>query len=129
MADGGEEIEDFAIVCVGVAHAVGREYRKTERGCDAHRGLVAPLLLTEVVALEFDVDIFTAEDVDELLDDFAPGFFAAAHEGRGKRAFVSAGEAYKAGSILLQVVECGRAFLLGVFAQLALRDEDRKSVV
>src|SRR5579883_1855844 len=103
MADGGEEIEDFAIVCVGVAHAVGRKYRKTERGCNAECGLVAPLLLTEVVALEFDIDIFAAKDVDELLDDFSCGLFAAAHEARGQRAFVSAGEAYETGGILLQV--------------------------
>ena len=62
VADGGEEVEDLAVVCGGVADAVGGEHRQLQRTCDAKRRLVAPLFLALAVPLQFDVDILAAED-------------------------------------------------------------------
>ncbi len=83
VADRGKQVEDFAVVRFGVAHAVCGEHGQLQRARNADRCLISPLLLALPVALHFDVDISVAEDARELLHNLAPGLFTAACERRG----------------------------------------------
>jgi hypothetical protein len=123
MADGGEEVEDFAVVRFGVADAVGGDDGDLERAGEAEGGLVAGFLIAELVALELDVDIVAAVEVGELFEEGAGCWFASRGEGGGEWAFVAAGKADEAFGILGEVVEGGGAFGFGGLAHFELRDE------
>ena len=73
--------------------------------------------------LQLDIDILRSEDANQPFDSFAACLFAAAHQGSGQRAFIATRQADQPGGVLLKIVECGRAFLLGCLAHLELRDE------
>src|SRR5581483_369566 len=105
MADGGEQILYFAVVCGCVADAVGGEDWQPEGARDAEGGLIASFFFALLVALEFDVDVVGAEDADELFDCFTTCRFATTGERCGERAFVAASEAYESVCILGEVVE------------------------
>src|SRR5580692_4957374 len=100
-----------------------------QRACDAQRRLVAAFFFALLMALDFDEDVVVAVEADELLNERAASGFTAIHNSCGERAFVAAGEADEAFSILRQIVVCGRAFRLGLLAHLKLRDELAKVLV
>ena len=91
IADGRKEILNLAVVCSRVANAVGGDQRQIQRVRDADRSLISPFLLAFLMALQFDVDIFAPEEIDQLLDCFASFFFAAAGQCCRQRTFVSSG--------------------------------------
>ncbi len=97
MADAGEDVEDFALRRLRVANAVGREQRQFQLARDFDGGLVAGFLFAAEVALQFDIDIVTAEYFAELLDGCGRGFDSALSEGVCERAFIASGEADEAG--------------------------------
>ena len=112
MANRGEGITQFAGLGGGVADAVGGEQREIERARDVDGGVVAGFFFALEMALQFDVDIFVAEDSDESID-LAVGFFdAALLQGRGQRAFGAAGEADQAVGVLFEFfgADCAFAF-------------------
>ena len=123
VADGGEEVEDFAVAGLGVADAVGGDGGEVHGAGEAEGGLVAGFFFALVVALEFDVDIVGAVEADESFEEGAGGGFAACCECGGERAFVAAGEAEEAGGILGEVVVGGCAFGLGGLTHFELGDE------
>ncbi len=123
VADGGEDVEDFALVLGGVADAVGGEDGEMEGLGDAQGGLVAGFFGAVAVALQLDVDVVGAEDADELLDALAAGGFAAGGERGGEWAFVAAGEAEEAVLEFGEIVERGGAFALVGFAHFEAGDE------
>ena len=96
VADGGEEVEDFAVAGLGVADAVGGDYGELHGAGERERGLVAGFFVALVVALEFDVDVVGAVEAGELFEEGAACGFAAGGEGGGERAFIAAGEADEA---------------------------------
>ena len=73
VVDAGEGVEQIALVFEGVRDAVGGEQRQLQFAGDGDGGLVAMLLGAIVVALEFDEDVVTAENLRQaatvLLDD------------------------------------------------------------
>ena len=123
VADGGEDVEDFAVVRIGVADAVGGDDGEAQGAGEAEGGLVAEFLIAELVALELDVDIVAAVEGGELFEEGAGCGFAACCEGGGERTFVAAGEADEAVGILGEVVEGGGAFGFGGLAHFELGDE------
>jgi hypothetical protein len=80
MADGGEEVEDFAVVGFGVADAVGGDDGELERAGEAERGLIASFLIAELVALELDVDVVAAVKVGEVFEEGTGCGFASCCE-------------------------------------------------
>ncbi len=60
--EAGEDVEDFAARFGGVGDAVGGDERKVERAGEIDGGLVAGFFGAIVMALEFDVYVFVAED-------------------------------------------------------------------
>jgi hypothetical protein len=123
VADGGEDVEDFAVVWAGVADAVGGDDGEAERAGQAERGLVAGFFVGELVALELDADILAAVEGDEVFEEDAAGGLATGGEGSGEWAFVAAGEAEEAFGVLGEVVVGGGSFGLGGFAHFELGDE------
>ena len=106
MTDGGEQIQNLAIVRSRVAHAIGGDHRQLQRARNANGGLVAPFLFALLVALQFDIDILAAEDSRQLFDRLAARRFAAARQRRSQRAFIAAGQADQAA---LHIAEDRRA--------------------
>jgi hypothetical protein len=123
VADGGEEVEDFAVAGLGVADAVGGDDGELERAGEAEGGLVAGFFFALVVALELDVDVVRAVEAGELFEEGAGGGFAAGGEGGGERAFIAAGEADESFGILGEVVVGGCAFGLSGLAHFEMGDE------
>ena len=66
VADGGEDVAEFAVLRGGVADAVGGEQRKMQRSGDVEGGAVAGFLFAMEMALQFDIDIVGAEDVRQV---------------------------------------------------------------
>ena len=65
------------------------------------------------MTLQLDVDVLWTEDVYQPFDNFAAGRLTAMHQRRGQGPFLTAGQAYQAGGVLLQIGKVGSAFLLG----------------
>ena len=128
VADGGEGVAQFASFGSGVADAVGGEQRKMQRAGDVDGGAVAGFFFAMEVALQFDVDIFGAEDADELIDLAASFVDAALLQGCGERAFVAAGEADQAFGVFFEFLcaDCAFAFL---GAQLHFGDQAAEVLV
>ena len=57
VADGGEDVEDLALVLGGVADAVGGEHGQAQGFGEAESGLIAPFFVAFAVALQFDVHV------------------------------------------------------------------------
>jgi hypothetical protein len=123
MADGGEDVEDFAVLRIGVADAIGGENRKVEGAGKAQGGLVAEFLVGKLVALELDVYIVAAVEGGELFEEGAAGGLAAGFERVGQRTFVAAGEADESLGVLGEVVEGGGTFGFGGLSHFELGDE------
>ena len=102
VANRGKEIQDFAVICRGIANAVRREHRQAAAMRDTNRSLIAPLFLALMMALKLDVDIIRPEDADQPFDRLAASFFTAAHQSSSQRAFVATGQANQARGVLLQ---------------------------
>ena len=66
MADAGEDVEHFALRRLRVADAIGGEQRQMQFARDFDRRLVARFFVAVEMALQFDVDIFAAEEFAEL---------------------------------------------------------------
>ena len=113
----------LAVVMSGIADAIGGDHWQVESPRDADGGLVAPLFLALLVALQFDINISVTEDARELLDCLAARCFAAARERRSQRSLVTSGQADQARGILTQIVEGCRAIAFCGFAHFELRDE------
>jgi hypothetical protein len=78
MADRREQILYFAVVLGRVANAVGCDQRKVQGTRDADGSLIPPFLFALAMALQFDVDVLTAEDARQLFNGFACRRFTAA---------------------------------------------------
>ena len=63
VVDSSEEIKDFTIVCSRVSNSVRGDYWELQRTGDSDSGLIPPLFLPLMVTLQFDINIFAAEDV------------------------------------------------------------------
>ena len=85
-------------------------------------GAVAGFFFAMEMALQFDVDIFAAEDSDELLDLLAGFFDAALLQSCGQRAFRAAGQADQALGVFFQFFFADRAFAF-FSAQLHFGDQ------
>jgi hypothetical protein len=96
MADRGEEVEDFAVVRLGVADAVSGDDGELEGAREAECGLVAGFLIAELVTLELYIYVVATVEGDELFEEGACCGFASCREGCGERAFIAAGEADEA---------------------------------
>ncbi len=70
--------------------------------------MIAPLLLTFTVTLDFDVNTVSSENPHQPFDRLAPCLLTAAHQRGGQRAFVATCEADQAGREFLQVVKGSR---------------------
>ena len=77
VAGAGEDVHQRAIAGMCVADAVGGDDGELEGAGEAECGLIAGFLLTELMALEFDVDIVAAVEGGELFEEGAACGFAA----------------------------------------------------
>ena len=129
VADGGEDVAEFALLRRGVADAVGREQGKIEIAGDLYGDAVACFFLAMQVTLEFHVNVVATEDADETVDG-AMGFFRAAFLQRsGEGAFVATGQADESGSVLFEFVFEDGAFFFSGGAKLHARDESAEILV
>ena len=112
MADGRKEILNLAVVFGRIANAVCRDQRKIQGTCDADSGLIPPFLFALPMALQFDVDVFAAEDARQLFNGLAARRFAAARKRRGQWALIASREADQTGGVLLQDHRSCRALAL-----------------
>ncbi len=93
VADGGEGIAKLPPLRNGVADAVGGQQRKIQRTRNVDRSAIAGLFFALKMPLQFNVDIFRAENSDELIDA-APCFVhAALLQSRSQRPLRPAGKA------------------------------------
>src|SRR5258708_10058913 len=96
-----KDIEHLAVVCRGVADSIGGEDRQLQRLCDSDCRLIAPLLLTFTVTLDFDVNAVSSENPYQPFDRLAACLLTAAYQRGGQRAFVTTREADQAGRVFL----------------------------
>src|SRR5580658_546713 len=129
MAHRRKDIQYLAVVCPGVADSIGGKNWQLQRPCDSDCRLIAPLLLTFTVTLDFDVNAVSSENPYQPFDCLTACFLTAAHQRGGQRAFVASREADQAGRVFLQVVEGSRTFALDPLPQLEASDELTKILV
>jgi hypothetical protein len=123
VADGGEDVAEFAVARRGIADAVGGEDRKMQVAGDFEGDAVAGFFFAMIVALQFDVDVVVSEDAGEAIDH-AMGFGGASFfERGGERAFIASGEADEAGGMMFEFVLEDGAFFFALGAQLHAGDE------
>src|ERR1035438_7008135 len=92
VADGGEHVEDFAVVLRCIEDAVGGYDRQMKRRGEVEQGLVSALFVALMVALEFEIEIAAAVDISEAPGEFAGARTAFARERGGEGVFAAAGE-------------------------------------
>ena len=94
IADAGKNIQNFALLLLRVADAIGCEQRQFQFSGDCDCSLIACFFLAGEMALKFDVNILPAERPAKLLDAFYGGFHSALRQRVCQRAFVAARQAY-----------------------------------
>ena len=67
FADAGKDIEHLAARGTGILHAVGGDHRQAKMFRQIAELLVTPIFAAQEMALDFDVDVFAAERVDQKL--------------------------------------------------------------
>src|SRR2546423_11407138 len=67
FADAGENVEDLAAIGPRILDAVRGDYRQTMLFGEIAQLLVHALFTAEEMTLDFDVDVFAADGVDETL--------------------------------------------------------------
>ena len=60
----GKHIQNLAVIRRCIPNTVGSKHRQAQALGNADRSLVAPFLLTFVMALNLDIDILSSEDSD-----------------------------------------------------------------
>src|SRR5580658_4908280 len=103
MAHRRKDIEYLAVVCRGVTDSIGCKDRQFQRPRDSDCRLIAPLLLTFTMTLDFDVNAASSENRYQPFDRLTTCLLTTAHKRGGQRAFVATGEADQAGRVFLQV--------------------------
>src|ERR1700686_948726 len=92
VPDGGEHIAEFTLASCGIAHAIGREYRKLEPAGDFDGRSIPRFLGAMEVPLQFHGNIPVAKDFSELLYATARFLHAAIGQGHRQRTFFAAAE-------------------------------------
>jgi len=123
VADGGEDVEEFAVFLFGAAYAIGGDDGQAQFGGEAEEGDVAGFLFALVMALEFDIQVASAVDGDEAIEVLGSGGFAFASEGGGEGSFFAAGEADESFREFFEIVAGSGTFCLGGFAHFEAGDE------
>jgi hypothetical protein len=95
LADAGEDVGELFVLAPGVADAAGGDERQAEAAGELDQGLVAVLLVPQVVALELDVEP-AGEEVGEAGELAAAAVEAAVGEALGDQALGAAGQAVQA---------------------------------
>ena len=124
-----KDIQYLAVVCRGVADSIGGKNWQFQRLGDSDCRLIAPLLLTFTVTLDFNVNAVSSENSYQPFDRLTACLLTAAHKRGGQRAFVATREADQAGRVFLQVVEGSRTFALDPLPHLEAGDELTKILV
>ena len=71
MAQGGEDVAEFALLCGRIADAIGRKQRKLKRTGNLNGSPVARFFFPMEMPLQFDVDIFGTENPNQSLETTA----------------------------------------------------------
>ncbi len=129
VVDSSEEIKDFTIVCSRISNSVSGDYWKLQRTSDSDSSLIPPFLLPFIVTLQFDINIFAAEDVGQPFDRLISSILSAMNERGSQWSFVASSKAYEVGAILLQLILGRSAFLLCRFAHFELCYELTKILI
>src|SRR6202789_208343 len=118
-----EYVENLTLIGCGITNSIGRQDGQLQRLCNADRGLIAPLFLAFIVALNFDIDIVWAEGSSQPLYRLPACLLATACQSGGEWTFIATRQADQPRRVLLQVLPCGGALSLHRLPHLELRDE------
>src|SRR4051794_10778826 len=93
VANGREYVENFTFVFFSIGDAVRCEQRQTCGTRNFDRALIDGFLVAIEMALEFDINVFTSENIDESGDRVFARRAAAVSNGLGERTVLAAGQA------------------------------------
>ena len=103
VANAGEDIENMALIGLGILRALRGQQRQLQAACQIDGGLIACFLLTVVVALQFDINIIVTVDRDELFERAATRRQAAAGQCISQQAFIASRETDQPDRILVEI--------------------------
>src|SRR5271165_7394797 len=95
VANAGEDIQNLALFRPGVLCSLRGQQRQLQAARQLDGSLIARLLCTVVVPLQFDINIFSPVDSNQLFQRGAARFHAAVCQSASQRTFVAASEAIK----------------------------------
>src|SRR5450432_2473172 len=94
-----KDIEHLAVVCRVVADSIGGEDRQLQRSGDSDCRLIAPLLLTFTVTLDFNVNAVSSENPYQPFNRLTACFLTAVRKRGSQRAFIATREADQASRV------------------------------
>ena len=110
IANGGEDIAEFALLRRRIADAIGGQQRELERAGNFYGGAIACFLLAMKMALQFHIDIVAAKDAGQAIHRAPRLFHATTSQRGGEWAVIASGQADQPGSMFLQLIFANRAF-------------------
>src|SRR4051812_45245483 len=129
MAERSKDIGQFTFMRSCMIHPIRSQQWKIHRARNFNCNAVALLFVTMKMALEFDVNVFGAEDLYQLLNSLQCRLWTIFSQRRCQGAFIAAGQTDNALHMFLQVLGLSECTLFSSRTQLHLRNEPAEILI